>query len=215
MATTSKPSYYSALNRLGFILELIRFKILSRHTLRKSNEQIHMHDDESSVTLTDDSVPSNANLMLSISSCSLTQPHEVMPWSSYMHTQTITPQLSTESSTITALKIDTETISYLSLMSLHLHLLHHLYPLLNLQPIQCLTISTILRSLVKWIQRRPLRILFRHHIRQCIGHLCPRCLISLTLNNLETEYSKTLQRNPKLKAGKNLYRNSLRTTNVL
>ena len=64
---------------------------------------------ESSVTLTDYSVPSNANPMLSVSSCSLTQPREAtpsssylptreaMPSSSYLPTKTITPQLSTES----------------------------------------------------------------------------------------------------------------------
>ena len=127
-ATTTKPSYYPGLNRLGFILERIRSKLLSRHTTRKSNEHIIMHDDEtteSSVTLTDGSVPSNANPMLSVSSCSLTQPREAtpsslylptreaMPSSSYLPTQTITPQPSTESSTISAPKlIDTETTSY-------------------------------------------------------------------------------------------------------
>ena len=115
-ATTTKPSYYPVLNRLGFILERIRSRLLSRHAPRKSNEQIHMHDDEtteSSVTLPDGSVPSNANPMMLVSSCSLTQHHEVMPSSSYLPTQTITPQVSTESSTISAPKlIDTETTSY-------------------------------------------------------------------------------------------------------
>ena len=115
-ATTTKPSYYPGLNRLGFILERIRSKLLSRHTTRKINEHIIMHDDEtteSSVTLTDGSVPSNANPMLSVSSCSLTQPREATPSSLYLPTQTITPQPSTESSTISAPKlIDTETTSY-------------------------------------------------------------------------------------------------------
>ena len=71
------------------------------------------------------SVPSNDNLMLSVSSCSLNQSREAtpsqsylptreaMPSSSYLPTQTITPQLSAESSTISALKlIDTGTTSY-------------------------------------------------------------------------------------------------------
>ena len=75
-----------------------------------------MHDDEtteSSVTLPDGSVPSNDSHMLSVSSSTFTQLHEVMPSSSYLPTQTITHQLSTESSTVSDPKlIDTETTSY-------------------------------------------------------------------------------------------------------
>ena len=75
-----------------------------------------MHDNETTeslVTLTDDSIPSNANPMLSVAKYYLTQLHEVMPSSSYLPTQIITPQLSTESSTISPPKlIDTVTTSY-------------------------------------------------------------------------------------------------------
>ena len=96
-----------------------------------------MHDAESAVTFTYSPVPSIANPMLSVTSCSHTQPREAlpsssylptrkampsssylptrraMPPSSYLPTQTITPQLSTDSSTISAPRlIDTETTSY-------------------------------------------------------------------------------------------------------
>ena len=96
-ATTTKPSYYPGLNRLGYILERIRSKLLLRRTSREINELTHILEVEKSkcsVTLPD---PTNINPMLSASSSSLAQHPELTPSSS---TQSITPTCSTESTTI-------------------------------------------------------------------------------------------------------------------
>ena len=94
-ATTTKPSYYPGLNRLGYILERIRSKLLLRRTSRESNELTHILEVEKSkcsVTLTDSPDPTNINPMLSASSSSLAQHPELTPSSS---TQSITPTCST------------------------------------------------------------------------------------------------------------------------
>ena len=97
-ASTTKPSYYPGLNRLGSILERLRSRLLLCHSTRVVTERTKVPHNETtqSDTLAEGSDTSNTEALPSAHNSSLSQITEAIPSSSTSSIQAVTHQCSGE-----------------------------------------------------------------------------------------------------------------------